>query len=172
MTHEHWPGEFTYCPHCRSELEETQIEGLARMRCPGCGFIHFRNPSLGAAVLVRDDDGRVLMVKRGPDVARPGKWSMPAGFVDYGEDVRDAAARELTEETGLVAEIGDPVFAATNYDDPAKVSICIWFAATVTGGELQAGDDAVDAGFFDLDDTPELAFDTDRNLIARLRDER
>jgi 8-oxo-dGTP diphosphatase len=172
MTHEHWPGEFTYCPHCRTELERVQIGSRFRMRCPDCGYTHFRNPSLGAALVVRDDRGRLLMVRRGPEVTRPGLWSMPAGYVDYGEDVREAAARELAEETGLVAVIGDPVFVATNFHDQEKVSVCVWFATTVTGGTLCPGDDAVDARFFAFDELPELAFDTDRELIARLRAER
>ncbi len=138
------------------------------MRCPECDFIHFRNPPIGAAVVVRDDEGRLLMVKRGGKATRAGFWSMPAGYVDYGEDIRDAAARELTEETGLEADIGEPVFVATNFHDPSKVSVCVWFLATVTGGSLRPGDDAVEAGFFSLDALPDLAFETDAELISRL----
>jgi 8-oxo-dGTP diphosphatase len=171
MNHDHLPGEFTYCPHCRGELEAVRIGPSMRMRCASCGYVHFRNPALGAALVVRDDEGRLLMVKRGPEVTQPGLWSMPAGFVDYGEDIREAAARELEEETGLVAEIGDPVFVATNFHDPEKISVCVWFAARVTGGVLQPGDDAVDARFFAVDELPDLAFDTDRELIERLRAE-
>lgn len=140
-----------------------------RMACPSCDFVHFRNPSVGAALVVRDEQGRILMVKRSEEATRSGFWSMPAGYVDYGEDVRDAAARELEEETGLVAQIGDPVFVATNFHDPSKVSVCVWFDTTITGGRLAPGDDAVDADFFDLDDLPPLAFDTDAALVERLR---
>jgi 8-oxo-dGTP diphosphatase len=71
------------------------------MTCPGCGWVHFRDPAVGAAVLLTDEMGRVLLVKRGPTSTRPGRWCIPCGFVDYGEDVRAAAARELHEETGL-----------------------------------------------------------------------
>ena len=61
------------------------------------------------------------------------------------------------------------VFVASNFHDPEKLTVGIWFAGTVTGGELQAGDDAEEAAFFSLDDLPPLAFDTDTELIARLR---
>jgi ADP-ribose pyrophosphatase YjhB (NUDIX family) len=169
MTHDHLPGDFSYCPRCRSELVAARVGHVMRMTCPACGYVHFRNPPLGAALVVRDDEGRLLMVQRGPETTRAGLWSMPAGFVDYGEDIREAAARELEEETGLVAEVGNPVFVATNYHDPEKISVCVWFAAVVTGGSLRPGDDAVDAGFFALDGLPELAFDTDRDLIELLR---
>lgn len=109
------------------------------------------------------------MVRRGPNATRSGLWSIPAGFVDYGEEIRAAAARELLEETGLVAEIGDVVFAASNFHDPAKLTVGIWFAGTVIRGTLAAGDDADAVGWFDLDDLPPLAFDTDEAFIAGLR---
>ncbi len=171
--HEHqhsWPGEYTYCPHCRTELELVQIGGAKRMRCPECRFVHWRNPGVGAAVLIRDEAGRILLIKRGPQASRPGLWAVPAGFVGYGEEIRKAAARELFEETGLHAEIGDVVHVASNFHDPEKLTVGVWFAGTVTGGTLRAGDDAVDARFFSLDDLPPLAFDTDRGLFARLLD--
>jgi 8-oxo-dGTP diphosphatase len=120
-------------------------------------------------VVVFDDDGRLLMVRRGPNATRSGLWSIPAGFVDYGEEIRSAAARELFEETGLEAEIGDVVFAASNFHDPAKLTVGIWFAGTVTGGTLEAGDDADAVGWFDLDDLPPLAFHTDEAFIGKLR---
>lgn len=171
MAHQHWPGEYLYCPMCTAPLEPRRVGPSRRMACPSCDFVHFRNPSLGAALVVRDEKGRLLMVKRSETATRSGFWSMPAGYVDYGEEVRKAAARELEEETGLIAEIGEPVFVATNFYDPAKVSVCIWFATRVTGGDLVPGDDAVEAGFFDLDDLPPLAFDTDAALVERLRRE-
>lgn len=139
------------------------------MSCPECGWTHFRDPAVGAAVLVRDDHGRVLLVERGPGSTRPGRWCIPCGFVDYGEDVRAAAARELLEETGLVAEVGDVIQVMSNTHDPAKLSIGVWFEGTVRGGTLQAGDDAVDVGWFALDALPDMAFETDTVLLTKLR---
>ncbi|MCB2222962.1 MAG: NUDIX hydrolase [Actinobacteria bacterium] len=164
-----WPGEYTFCPHCAARLERRAVYGRTRAVCPECGFIHFRNPGVGAAVVLRDGRGRILLVRRAPGASRAGLWSIPAGFVDYGEEIRAAAARELREETGLVAEIGDVVHVASNFHDPAKLTVGVWFAGTVVGGTLQAGDDADDAGWFDLDALPELAFDTDVGFLAGLR---
>jgi ADP-ribose pyrophosphatase YjhB (NUDIX family) len=161
-------GEYTFCPQCAQRLEAAQVDGRRRMRCNACGFIHWRNPPVGAAVVVRDDEGRLLMVRRGPGASRSGLWSIPAGFVDYGEEVRRAAARELREETGLEATVGEVLHVATNFHDPAKVTIGIWFAGVVTGGTLVAGDDADAVGFFALDELPPLAFATDEELIRQL----
>jgi ADP-ribose pyrophosphatase YjhB (NUDIX family) len=139
------------------------------MACPACGFVHFRNPAVGAAVVVFDEERRLLLVKRGPEVTQSGKWSIPAGYVDYGEEIREAAARELHEETGLTARIGAAVFVASNFHDPAKLTVGVWFSGTVTGGELRAGDDAVDVAWFALDDLPEMAFDTDVAYLDTLQ---
>lgn len=121
------------------------------------------------AALVRDEAGRVLLIKRAPGASRAGFWAIPAGYVDYGEEVREAAAREMLEETGLEVSVGEPLFVASNFHDPLKLTVGIWFRAEVLGGELRAGDDADDVGFFSLDDLPLLAFDTDRRLFERLR---
>jgi ADP-ribose pyrophosphatase YjhB (NUDIX family) len=139
------------------------------MTCAECGYVHFRNPAVGAAVVILDEEGRILLVRRAPGATRAGAWSMPAGFVDYGEEVRRAAARELEEETGLVAEIGDVAHVASNFHDPAKLTVGVWFWGKVIGGRLEAGDDADEVGFFALDDLPELAFETDEQLLDRLR---
>ena len=169
-THEHWPGEYTYCPRCTAELVDRTLGGAIRRVCPNCDYIHWRNPGIGAAVVIFDDERRLLLVKRAEGTTRAGFWSIPAGFVNYGEEIREAAARELSEETGLDAAIGEPIFVASNFNDPEKLTIAIWFEGTVTGGKLQAGDDAAEAEFFGLHELPPMAFDTDLTLIDRLRE--
>jgi ADP-ribose pyrophosphatase YjhB (NUDIX family) len=165
-----WPGEYTFCPMCGELLEPRKLAGKARMGCSSCDFIHWRNPGVGAAVVVRDEQDRLLLIRRGAGATRAGFWAIPAGYVDYGEEVRAAAAREMYEETGLEVLVGAPLFVASNFHDPAKLTIGIWFEGTVVGGELQAGDDADAVAFFPLDDLPPLAFETDAALIEQLVD--
>ena len=104
------PDGFAFCPRCGEGLTTRVVGGKERPSCEECGFVHFRNPGVGAAVVMRVAAERILLVRRGPTATRAGLWSIPAGYVDYGEEVRAAAARELREETGLEATIGAPVW--------------------------------------------------------------
>ncbi len=164
-----WPGEAVFCSACGARLERAFLYSRDRGVCPDCGRIDFRSPSVAVAVVLRDEADRILMVKRGPESSRSGRWSMPAGYMDYGEEIREAGAREVLEETGLVVEVGAPIFVATNFHDPLKVSVCVWFAGRIVGGRPVAGSDAVDLGWFALDALPDLAFDTDTELCRQLR---
>jgi ADP-ribose pyrophosphatase YjhB (NUDIX family) len=154
-----------YCPRCASPLEFADIGELPRPRCPECGYRYFRNPGVGAAAVVLDGDGRVLLVRRSDN----GLWCVPCGFCEWGEDIRMAAARECREESGIEVEVGDVLQVMSNFHDAGKPTIGVWFWAEAVGGTLMAGDDAVDAGYFDLDDLPPLAFPTDVTLFERLR---
>ena len=154
-----------FCPRCGAALEFPEIGDLPRPRCPACGFVHFRNPGVGAACVVYDDEKRVLMVRRSDS----GLWCIPCGFCEWGEDIRHAAARECREETGIEVEVGDVLQVMSNFHDPAKPTIGVWFAATAVGGSLAAGDDAIDAAWFPPDHLPPLAFPTDEVLFDRLR---
>lgn len=166
-----WPGEAVFCSDCGSRLSRAFLHSRERGVCPNCGRIDFRSPSVAVAVVLRDEQGRVLMVKRGPGSSRPGRWSIPAGYMDYGEEVREAGAREVLEETGLVVEVGAPVFVDTNFHDPLKVSVCIWFSGRIVDGHPEAGSDAEDVGWFALNDLPDLAFETDAELFRQMKGE-
>ena len=122
--------------------------------------MHFRDPKVGVGVVVHDDQGRLLLVRRGVEPAA-GKWALPAGFVNADEDPRAAAQREALEETGLEVVVGKVIDAYPG--EPGDgVTFFLSFEAEVVGGTLAAGDDATEVGFFALDALPELAFESTR----------
>ena len=154
-----------HCPTCGEALAPP-VTPRDPPRCTGCGRPHYRDPKVGVGALVRDPEGRVLLVLRGVPPQK-GLWALPAGFVDADEDPRDAAAREVLEETGLRVRVGRVLDV---WDGGGGASFFLAFDADLLGGELRAQDDVVDARFFALDDLPELAFASTVEAIARLRD--
>ena len=146
-----------------------ETAGRLRPVCPNCGYIHFFDPKVAAVVLI-EREGKALLVRR---VMEPqqGKWTIPGGFVDAGEDPRLAAARECLEETGLRVEIGELAEVLYSQGHPRGASIILLYRGRIAGGELAAGDDADRVAFFARDELPELAFETTRLMLERMRRE-
>ncbi len=150
-----------YCPHCGTRLEEGLAwDGRRRPRCPQCGFVHYPDPKVAVAVLVAQN-GRLLMGRRSHEPQK-GAWSFPAGYVDAGEKVEDAARREVTEETGLEVSI-DRLLGV--YSEPGNPVILIAYAGTIVGGEMAPGPEAMEARFFPLQELPPLAFGHDHQVV-------
>lgn len=140
-----------------------------RRACPACSFIYFTDPKVGVGTLVVKD-GKVLLVRRRM-MPEAGKWSIPAGFVDRGEDPGVVAVCETLEETGLEVAIEELVDVYFNEEtSEGGASIFILYRAQLLGGELRAGDDADEAAFFGPDELPELAFASTRDAVRWLRE--
>ena len=136
-----------------------------RRFCRVCNQTIFHEHKVAAAVLVTDCDNRVLLVRRAMNPHR-GLWSLPAGFVDYGESPKEAACRECLEETGLSTEIEDIVGIVSGREHARGADIVIIYRGRITGGTLQAADDAEDADFFTPEELPPLAFEATRKALA------
>ena len=124
------------------------------------------------AVVLRD--GKALLVRRAnpPDA---GLWGFPGGKVEPGESLQDAALRELAEETGIRAEAGPVLTALDVFDrdatgDLRRHFILIALLCSWREGEPLAGDDALEAAWFDLAalEDGSLALSRDVAELARL----
>lgn len=124
-----------------------------------------RHPLTGTSIIPVLPDGRIVLVQRRDN----GKWSLPGGMVDWGEDVPTTVRRELAEETGLeLVRISRLVGVYSNpIRDPRFHSICIVVEAEVNGA-IQIGDtlEVSDAHAFLPSDIPlgELSHDHDQQL--------
>jgi 8-oxo-dGTP diphosphatase len=116
--------------------------------------------TVDVVALVGDPPGSVLLVQRGREPFT-GSWALPGGFVESGERVTEAAARELAEETTI--EAGKLELLGV-YDTPGRdprgptVSV-VYVLRSDTELEARGGDDAAEARWFSLDALPALAFD-------------
>src|SRR5437867_3012327 len=106
--------DWRFCPHCGATLDPRGSGRLPHLACARCGFAVFANMAVGTAVVINGLSGRVLLVQRAPGHFGAGLWCLPCGYVEWGEDIRNAAAREALEEAGVVVEVGDVVQVAVN----------------------------------------------------------
>lgn len=155
-------ANYVYCPACASPLESQEVWGISRPVCRQCGHVVYYDPKVAATCIV-ERDGRVLMVRR---AIQPGMglWSMPGGYVDRGEVVEEAAAREVLEETGLRVKVEGLLGLFSQRDHPVMVAA---FAAREVGGAIEAGPEALEVGFFSPEALPPLAFPRDQEILGR-----
>ena len=159
---------FRYCPLCSTELQLSHQGGLERPVCPACDYIQYRNPTVGVAVVLQDDD-RVLLGRRSPDSSYAGQWCFPCGHVEWDEDVRSAAVREFAEETGLHVRLSDLIAVHSNFHNSKQHTVGIWFRGILESGMLQAHDDLDRVAYFPLHEPPSMAFPTDEVVLQQLQ---
>ncbi len=152
-----------FCQVCGHAMIDGLAYGKSRRVCPECGYIHFTDPKVAAVVFI-EKDHRVLLVRRAINPER-GKWALPAGYIDDGEDPREAAIREVREETGLAIEITRLIDVQTGPDSHGA-SIVIIYAARVLDGVARPLDDADAVLWYAVGDPlPELAFASTRQML-------
>jgi ADP-ribose pyrophosphatase YjhB (NUDIX family) len=158
------PDDVRFCLGCGARLRPTSVRGTTRPVCSGCGRVHYVDPKVAVGVAVFRDDA-LLLVRRVMEPGR-GRWALPGGYVDAGEDPRLAAAREAAEEAGVTVQVGGVVDVFANSPDDGG-ALFILYAATWVSGEPAHGDDADGAGFFRRSELPPLAFPSTAAAVAR-----
>lgn len=154
------------------KFERAVPEGdtVERNVCRTCGFIDYVNPKIVAGAVVFNAKGEVLMCRRAIE-PRSGFWTLPAGFMEQGESVQEAAIRETWEEARAVITIEDLIGV---YSVPRISQVQIFFRARLAEPGISAGPESLEVRFFALDDLPEaeLAFPSVRwaldDHLARL----
>jgi len=105
--------DVSYCPRCRRPAEVVYPRSLT---CAHCGYGAYYNPKPVAAAIPRDDDGRIVLLRRGFDPGA-GLWTFPGGFVDLGESVEEAALRETREELEMDIQLDGLVGVYSRADE-------------------------------------------------------
>jgi len=144
-----WDRNHRFCGRCGTP---TELDPAERSRtCPRCHLQHF--PRLSPAVIVLVTRGEEMLLARSPHFA-PGVYSTLAGFVEPGESLEEAVAREVLEETGVTLA-GIRYFGSQPW--PFPNSLMIGFTAHWAGGDLtpQPGE-IEDARWFDRTDRDSL----------------
>lgn len=130
-------------------------EDRERLTCADCGFIAYENPKIVAGSVVAVE-GQILLCRRAIE-PRSGFWTIPAGYMELGETVEEAARREAREEA--CADIAlDGVLALYSIARIGQVQVL--FRASLASPGFAAGAESLDVRLFDWDAIPwaELAF--------------
>ena len=128
------------------------------------------SPLVGVgAVIVQEN--RALLIRRA-QAPLLGEWSLPGGVLECGETLREAVIREAQEETGLMVEVGEMlgVYERVIRADDGRVRyhyVLLDFLCRPLGGELKAGSDASEVGWFRVEELPALGLVFDANDVVR-----
>jgi ADP-ribose pyrophosphatase YjhB (NUDIX family) len=148
-----------FCPRCGKEAD---VDFPQRIMCPHCGYGAYYNPKpVGCAIPVTPD-GRIILLRRGFEPGM-GLWTFPGGFVDLGESVEQAAAREVREELAIEVRIQRLLGV---YSRPNDRIVLVVYTATTTQTP-QTTPEAIEVEAFVPQELPwdELAFwSTERAL--------
>jgi 8-oxo-dGTP diphosphatase len=161
------PEQINFCPRCGTPVVSEFHYGQNRPVCPACRWMFFADPKVAAAVLVERKDGRILLVRRVNEPFK-GLWTVPAGFVNAGEDPAEAAARECLEETGLTVKITGVLCIRSGREHARGSDFVIFYRGQVTGGALHADDDADAAEWFERGNLPPLAFQSTKDVLEEI----
>lgn len=150
-----------YCQRCGSEVHFKVTHARLRPVCPSCGFVYFYDPKIAVAVII-EIDGQIVMQQRAVNPGA-GKWTFPSGYVDRGEVVVEAAAREVLEEVGLSIS---NLRLLDVYSEAGETVVLVVYHTIVAGQHPSIGDESTDVRLFAPDRLPELAFPRDARVLA------
>jgi ADP-ribose pyrophosphatase YjhB (NUDIX family) len=135
-----------FCPNCAAPIATRVPPGdsLPRDVCDACGSVHYQNPKLVVGC-VPEWDGRILLCRRAIE-PRYGYWTLPAGFMENGETVAQAAQRETLEEAGARIELGA---AFSMISVPYVNQVHVFYLARLLDLDFAAGEETLETQLFE-----------------------
>lgn len=140
------------------------MEDRERPVCTACGYVDYVNPINVVGTVPTWDDGRQVLLCLRNIEPRRGYWTLPAGFLEYGETLVDGAARETREESGASIDI-DGIY--TVFDVVHAGQVHVFYRARLRSLDMHPGLETIEQRLFGLDEIPwdDLAFPTVRTTL-------
>ena len=141
--------EYNFCPKCGNKVI---IKGQTAY-CDNCKITYYQNSKPAASVLIIKDN-KVLLGRRAQEPLK-GQLDIIGGFMEYGEDPKVAALREVKEETGLDVKIIDLLGIYTDtYGKKGEATLNIHYIGEIISGEPKPQDDISELEWFEIDKVP------------------
>ena len=156
--------EKQFCPCCGASLTHKLQDEKLRDYCSRCNIFYYENPLPVVSTIVVNDSREVLLVKRKKDPYM-GMWCLPIGFAESGEDMREAALRELEEDAGVRGEVIRLIDVDTVENYFYGSLAIVTYEVRIIAGAVSPGDDAVDARYYPIMELPELAWPSNEKAI-------
>ena len=167
MKNEERYKDINYCLRCGNSLIiKADREQKDRPQCLSCGWIYYKNPVPAVACVVLNEKNQLLLVKRKFE-PKAGWWALPSGYMEIWQTPEEAAKEELHEETGLIGEIEHFIGYYHGSSPIYEIVLSLGFKMKITGGILQAGDDALEAVFYDINNLPSIAFLAHKDFMRK-----
>ena len=148
-----------FCSNCAAPVARRVPPGdsMPRWVCDQCGVIHYQNPLLVVGA-IPEHEGRLLLCRRAIE-PRYGYWTLPAGFMENGETVAQAAQRETLEEAGARIELGA---AFSMISVPYVNQVHVFYLARLLELDFAPGEETLETQLFDEAQIPwkDVAFRT------------
>jgi ADP-ribose pyrophosphatase YjhB (NUDIX family) len=155
-----------FCLQCGqpASLAVPAGDNRPRLVCGSCGHIHYENPRLVVGC-VPEYQGQILLCRRAIEPRR-GYWTVPAGFMEIGESLAEAASRETLEEAEARVELGE-LFALVDVVHAGQVHV--FFRGRLAAPEFGAGAETLETRLFDPLDIPwaDIAFPSVRIALEQ-----
>lgn len=159
-----------FCSECGAGLSKKIPPGdnLPRFVCDTCLAVHYQNPKIVAGCIPEWED-KILLCRRAIE-PRTGHWTFPAGFMEIGESIEQAAIRETLEEAHADVEIAS-LYAVLSLPRISQVHMV--FRGTMRRPEFKPGMESLDVRLFTLGEIPwdDLAFPVVREALQRYVDD-
>jgi ADP-ribose pyrophosphatase YjhB (NUDIX family) len=160
-----------FCSNCGAGVVQRIPDGdnLPRYVCEACDAIHYQNPKLVVGC-VPEHEGKIILCRRAIEPRR-GFWTVPAGFMENGETLPDAAAREAREEALIDVSIGS-LLAVVHVLYAHQVHM--FFRAQMRTANFGAGTESLEVELVRAEDIPwsEIAFPSTEYALRRYLEDR
>ena len=142
-----------HCPACGARLETRWVATEARERlfCVPCGAIRYENPRILVALMLTYGD-RLLLCRRAQQPSL-GTWTPPSGFMERGETLERAAARETLEEAGVQID-PEKLLLYEVSSLPTISEVYVVFRAVADNDRCRPGSESLEVGYFAEQEVP------------------